>query len=185
MSLKIAIIIGSTRPGRVGESVAKWFYNQVKNTNEVEFEVIDLVEQKLPLLDEPSPALYGKYENDATKKWSELIAGFDGYIWVTPEYNHSTSAALKNAIDYLYHEWSKKPVGIISYGSQSGVRAAEHLKQIALQLQMHPIFEGIYISAPWAAVDEKGDVKPENLAGDPAEFTKDLVWWAEILKKSK
>ncbi len=177
---KIAIIIGSTRPGRSGEKVAKWFHAQIKDAN-AEFEIVDLLDYNLPLLDEAMPPSMNNYQNDHTKKWSAKIAEFDGYIWVTPEYNHSTSAALKNAIDYLYVEWNKKTVGIVSYGSLGGVRAAEHLKQIAGEMQMHDIRNGVYVLAPWAAFDKNGDVKPENVLGDIAGFTDELIWWTDAL----
>jgi NAD(P)H-dependent FMN reductase len=99
--VKIGIIIGSTRPERNGEAVAKWVYELSKKRNDAEFELIDIADYNLPLLDEPYPPSLNKYTKDHTKKWSAKIAEFDGYIFVTPEYNHSTFGALKNAIDYL------------------------------------------------------------------------------------
>ncbi len=181
---KIGIIIGSTRPGRSGEKVARWVHSQLKSTD-AEFELVDIKDYNLPLLDEAVPASQNQYANDHTKKWAEVIAGYDGFIWVTPEYNHSTSAALKNAIDYVNAEWNKKPVGIVSYGSMGGVRAAEHLKQIAGELYMHDIRHGIYVLAPWAAFDNEDNVKPENLQGDISAFTEELVWWTDALKKAR
>ncbi len=107
--LKIGIIIGSTRPGRVGEAVAKWVYEQSKARSDAEFELIDIKDYDLPLLDEPVPAGSKQYSKEHTKKWAAKIDGLDGFIFVTPEYNHGTSAALKNALDYLYFEWTNKP----------------------------------------------------------------------------
>src|SRR5690606_21294714 len=102
--LKLAIIIGSTRPGRIGESVARWVYERATTRGDAEFELVDLLDYNLPLLDEPIPPSQGKYSRDHTKKWAAKVASFDGYVFVTPEYNHGTSGALKNAIDFVYRE---------------------------------------------------------------------------------
>lgn len=134
--LKIAVIIGSTRPGRNGEAVAKWVYNMAKERDDAEFELVDLKEVNLPLLDEPIPPSQGKYSKAHTKRWAETVASFDAYVFVTPEYNHSTSAALKNAFDFVYAEWNNKAAGIVSYGSIGGARAAEHVRLILSELQI-------------------------------------------------
>ncbi|MDF2448681.1 MAG: putative flavoprotein [Bacteroidota bacterium] len=134
--IKIAIIIGSTRPNRVGEHVAKWVFEHAKAKGGAEFELVDLRDQNLPLLDEPISPSQGKYENEHTKNWAKKIAGFDGFIFVTPEYNHSTSGALKNALDFVYAEWNNKVAGFVSYGAAGGARAVEHLRGIATELQM-------------------------------------------------
>ncbi|GII52179.1 FMN reductase [Planotetraspora thailandica] len=133
---KIAIILGSTRPGRNGEAVAKWVLEQVSTRTDAEFELVDLLDYKLPHLDEAIPPSMGQYSQPHTKEWSAKIASFDGYIFVTPEYNHSTSGALKNAIDFLYSEWNNKAAGFVSYGSVGGTRAVEHLRLIAGELQI-------------------------------------------------
>ena len=104
--LKIAIIIGSTRPGRVGEAVAKWAHDIARQRTDAEFELLDIANFKLPLLDEPLPASSGQYSRPHTRAWSAAVASFDGYVFVTPEYNHGMSGALKNAIDCLFHEWT-------------------------------------------------------------------------------
>src|SRR3989442_5227303 len=114
--LRIAIIIGSTRPGRKGEAVAKWAYQIAQERSDAESELVDIEYLNLPLLDEPMPPIMGQYTRDHTKTWSEKIASFDGYVFVTPEYNHATSGALKNAIDFLYAEWVIKAAGFIGYG---------------------------------------------------------------------
>lgn len=132
--IKIAIIIGSTRPGRVGESVAKWVYEQSKKRSDASFEIVDIAAYNLPLLDEPNLAATQIYTKDHTKAWSKKISEFDGYIFVTPEYNHSTSAALKNALDYLYYEWHNKGAAFVSYGGIGGARAVESLRPIMAQM---------------------------------------------------
>src|SRR6266404_8440506 len=106
--LRVAIIIGSTRPGRKGEAVAKWVYEIGQKRSNATFEVVDIKDFNLPLLDEPVPSIMGQYTHQHTKTWSAKIASFDAYVFVTPEYNHATSGALKNAIDFLYHEWVNK-----------------------------------------------------------------------------
>ncbi|MGE3610610.1 MAG: NADPH-dependent FMN reductase [Bacteriovoracaceae bacterium] len=138
--IKIAIIIGSTRPNRIGEGVAKWIYQESIKNREADFELVDLKDYNLPLLDEPIPAgMSHNYTQEHTKKWSKKISSFDAYIFVTPEYNHGTSAALKNALDFLYEEWNNKAAGIVSYGSVGGVRAAEVLRQSLSELQIATI----------------------------------------------
>ncbi len=126
--LKIAVITGSTRPGRKNEAVAKWVYDLARKRADAEYELVDIQSFNLPLLDEPVPPSMGKYSKPHTKAWAAKIEPFDGYVFVTPEYNHGTSAALKNAIDYLYKEWNNKAAGFVSYGSASGARAVEQLR---------------------------------------------------------
>lgn len=121
--LKIAIIIGSTRPGRNGEAVAKWVYEIAQKRTDAEFELVDIKDFNLPLLDEPVPPSMGQYSKPHTKKWAAKIGSFDGYVFVAPEYNHGISGALKNAIDFLFAEWNNKAAGFVSYGSVGGVRA--------------------------------------------------------------
>ena len=130
--LKIAIVTGSTRPGRNNESVANWVYRVAKERKDASFELVDIASYNLPLLDEPIPPLFAQYSHEHTKTWSDKIASFDAYVFVTPEYNHGTSAALKNAIDYLYREWNNKAAGFVSYGGHAGgARAVEQLRIMA------------------------------------------------------
>lgn len=144
--VKIGIIIGSTRPGRVGEAVAKWVFEQSKSRSDAEFELIDIKDYDLPILDEPVPAAAQQYTKEHTKKWAAKIAELDGFLFVTPEYNHSTSAALKNAIDYLFLEWNNKAAGFVSYGSIGGARAVEALRPIMAQLKIADVREQVMLS---------------------------------------
>lgn len=146
MTLKIGIIIGSTRPGRKGESVAKWVHEVASTRRDAEFEIVDLLDFDLPHLDEPIPAGAGLYAGEHTKQWAAKVAEFDGYVFVTPEYNHGTSGALKNAIDFVYGEWNNKAAGIVSYGAQGGVRAAEHLRLILGELQIADVRTQVTLS---------------------------------------
>ena len=134
--LKVGIILGSTRPNRNGEAVARWVEQQVKDRQDASYELIDIKDFNLPLLDEPIPPSQGKYSQPHTKRWAEKIAGLDAFIFVTPEYNHATSGALKNAIDFLYAEWNNKAAGFVSYGSAGGARAVENLRLIMAELQI-------------------------------------------------
>jgi NAD(P)H-dependent FMN reductase len=136
VSTKIGIIIGSTRPGRNGGTIAHWVNTIAAKRTDAEFEVVDLLDFDLPHLDEAMPAMLGQYANAHTKAWADKIAEFDGYIFVTPEYNHSTSGVLKNAIDYLYAEWNNKSAGFVSYGAGGGSRAVEHLRLVVAELQI-------------------------------------------------
>jgi NAD(P)H-dependent FMN reductase len=133
---KIAIILGSTRPGRNGEAVARWVLEHASRRSDAEFELVDLADFQLPHLDEAVPPSFGQYSQPHTRAWADKIAEFDGYVFVTPEYNHSTSGALKNAIDYLYAEWTNKAAGFVSYGANGGTRAVEHLRLIMAELQV-------------------------------------------------
>jgi NAD(P)H-dependent FMN reductase len=143
---RIGIILGSTRPGRNGEQVAKWVYDIASRRTDAEFELVDLRDYPLPHLDEPLPPSMGQYQNEHTKAWADKIASFDGFVIVTPEYNHGTSGVLKNAIDYLYAEWNNKAVEFVSYGAVGGARAAEHLRLIAGELQMADVRQQVALS---------------------------------------
>jgi NAD(P)H-dependent FMN reductase len=144
--IKVAIIMGSTRPGRNGEAVAKWVNEIAQKRTDAQFELLDLNDFNLPLLDEPVPPSQGHYSKEHTKKWAATIALFDAFVFVTPEYNHSTSGALKNAIDFLYKEWNNKAAGFVSYGSAGGTRAVEHLRLIMAELQIADVREQVALS---------------------------------------
>jgi len=143
---RIGIILGSTRPNRNGEQVADWVFDLASRRDDAEFELIDLRDYPLPHLDEPLPPSLGQYQHEHTKQWAATIASFDGFVIVTPEYNHGTSGVLKNAIDYLYAEWNNKAVGFVSYGSVGGARAVEHLRLVAGELQMADVRQQVALS---------------------------------------
>lgn len=126
--------------------MAKWVYDNASRRGDAEYELVDLRDYPLPHLDEPLPPSMGQYQNEHTKAWAEKIASFDGFVIVTPEYNHSTSGVLKNAIDYLYNEWNNKAVGFVSYGAVGGARAAEHLRLVAAELQMADVRQQVALS---------------------------------------
>jgi NAD(P)H-dependent FMN reductase len=144
--MRIAIIIGSTRPGRKAEAVAKWVCEIAQNRSDVEFELVDIKDFNLPLLDEPLSPIMGQYTHQHTKDWSAKIASFDAYVFVTPEYNHATSGALKNAVDFLYHEWVNKAAGFVGYGGAGGARAVEQLRLVMAEVQIATVRNQVLLS---------------------------------------
>ncbi len=133
--LRIAIIIGSTRPGRKSESVARWILEQ-SEVRDASYELVDLAEHPLPFFNEPMSPAMGQYDEKFQRDWSQVISQYDGYVFVTPEYNHSYSAVLKNAIDMLYTEWTDKAAAFVGYGGAGGARAVEHLRGVAAEMQL-------------------------------------------------
>lgn len=180
-NLKIAIILGSTRPNRNGEAVADWVAKQA-SSRAATYDLIDLRDHPLPHLDEPIPPSMGNYQNDHTKQWAETIAGYDGFVFVTPEYNHATSGVLKNALDYLYAEWNNKACAFVGYGSLGGARAIENLRQIASELQMAHVRQQVSFLLH-SDFENYSDFTPAALHDDEAQTMFDqLESWAAALK---
>lgn len=144
--LRIAFIIGSTRPNRVGESVARWAFDLAKQRGDAELELLDLRDFNLPLLDEPKRPALGQYAKEHTKAWAAKIASFDAFVFVTPEYNHGPPGALKNAIDFLYAEWNNKAAGFVGYGAAGGVRSVESLRLVMGELQIADVRAQVALS---------------------------------------
>src|SRR5579884_661034 len=145
--LKIKVIIGSTREGRFADKPACWIFNELKKREGVEVELLDLRDFDLPFFNEsktPS-SITEPYQNEVVKRWTAKIAEADGFVMVTPEYNHSFSAVLKNAIDWVYKEWNKKAVAFVSYGSVMGGRSIEQLRLVAVEVQMAPVRAAVHI----------------------------------------
>jgi NAD(P)H-dependent FMN reductase len=137
MTLRIALVLASTRPGRRGDQIAAWALDAARAHGGADYELIDLADHNLGNLDEPGNPNFQQYQHDHTRAWGELIDGFDGFVFLVPEYNHSFPGALKNALDYVYREWNDKAAGIISYGGwAAGVRAAEALRLVLAELQV-------------------------------------------------
>jgi NAD(P)H-dependent FMN reductase len=195
--LKIQIIIGSTRQNRFSEKPANYLFEELKKKEGVEAELIDLRDWPLPFYDEPIPpaANKGNYANPLGRVWANKIGEADGYIMVAPEYNHGYPAVLKNALDWVYPEWNKKPVGFVSYGSVLGSRAIEQLRQVVIELRMVPIFSSIHIPVEvlMAVRSATHPVDPvlfqplrEGRAGDRVErFFNELIDYAKILKAAR
>lgn len=144
--MNIAIVVGSTRPGRKADAVAKWVFEIARKRADARFEIVDIADFGLPLLDEAVPPAMGRYARPHTKAWAAKIEPFDGFVFVTPEYNHGTSGALKNALDYLYAEWNNKAAGFVAYGSAGGTRAVEQLRLILAELQVATVRSQVALS---------------------------------------
>ncbi|MCX4578468.1 NAD(P)H-dependent oxidoreductase [Streptomyces sp. NBC_01571] len=180
--LKIAVILGSTRPGRNGKAVADWVVDRSGARTGVEYELVDLADYPLPHLDEAMPPAMGQYQGEHTKTWAAKIAEFDGYIFVTPEYNHSTSGVLKNAIDYLYGEWNNKAAAFVSYGSLGGARAIEHLRAVASELQLAHVRQQLSFSL-FTDFENFSVFKPgEQHDASATALFEQLESWARALK---
>jgi NAD(P)H-dependent FMN reductase len=179
--IDVAIIIGSTRPGRKAPSVARWVHAIAAKRADAVFEVVDIADYDLPHLDEASPAMMGQYSLPHTGEWSRKIAAFDAYVFVTPEYNHSTSGALKNAIDFLFAEWNDKAAGFVGYGVQGGTRAVEHLRAIGAELKLAGVRTQVALSmfSDFADSEAQPDPRHEDTL---ATMLDELVSWGEALK---
>ena len=180
--INIAIIIGSTRPGRVGVDVATWVNQLAQQRKDAKFELVDILDFNLPLLDEPVPAAMGQYSKPHTKAWAAKIEVFDAYVFVTPEYNHATCGALKNAIDFLYKEWNNKAAGFVSYGSAGGTRAVENLRLIMAELQVADVRNQVSLSLS-ADFENYRAFKPQaHHQKSVNEMLNQLVAWGKALK---
>ena len=180
--LKIGIIVGSTRPGRRAPEIAEWVLKFAKERTDAEFEIVDIKDFNLPLLDEAIPPSLDKYQNAHTKAWAAKIASFDGFVFVTPEYNHSISGALKNAIDFIFKEWNDKAAGFVSYGTTGGARAVEHLRGIAAEIMIADVRAHVSLSLFTDFVNF-GDFTPaEYHTAQVKTMLGQLVAWAEAMK---
>jgi NAD(P)H-dependent FMN reductase len=182
---KLEIIIASTRPGRVGLPVGQWTEAQaVAHGGFAEVELVDLAEVNLPFMDEPNHPRLGKYTHQHTRDWSAKVKEADAFVFVHPEYNHGLTAPLKNAIDYLHHEWSYKPVGLVGYGGvAAGTRAAQMIKQVVAAVRMTPIYEAIAIPFVTQFLDEEENLVPNDVMISAAKAMFDeLVRVSEALR---
>ncbi len=180
----LQIVIASTRPGRVGPTIASWFAGVAKSQGAFDVEVIDLKEVNLPLFDEPGHPMRGEYVHEHSKQWSATVARADAFVFVMPEYNHSYNAAIKNALDYLHHEWTHKPVAFVSYGGVSaGTRAVQALKPTCTALRMFPLPEQVAIPAFQQHLDDDGVFHPAAGLDDAATgMLNSLAAWTDAMK---
>lgn len=173
---RIGIVVGSTRPGRVGPDVAAWVDHEAERRRDATFEVVDLATFGLPLLDEPVPAaVSSEYVHDHTRRWAAAVAPLDGFVFVTPEHNHSVPASLKNAIDYLFAEWNDKPAGFVGYGLHGGTRAVEHLRQILAEVRVLGVRTAVALSLFTDFVDMRDFRPAEHHARTLARMLDELV----------
>jgi NAD(P)H-dependent FMN reductase len=181
--LRVAIVVGSTRPGRKAEAVAKWVHQIATTRSDAEYEIVDIDHYKLPLLDEPIPPSMGQYNNPHTKAWSEKIDSFDAFVFVTPEYNHGTSGALKNAIDFLFKEWNNKSAGFVGYGSAGGVRAVESLRLVMGEIMIADVRAQVALSL-FADFENYTTFKPSPHHDKSVHAMLDqVIAWGTVLKQ--
>lgn len=185
---RIGIIVGSTRPGRFGDKPAEWIAERARATGEFEVEILDLRDYKLPFFDEQASPAWAPSQAPGAKEWQEKIASLDGYVATAAEYNRGPTGVLKNALDYAYNEWNRKPIGFVGYGGVGGARAVEQLRLISVELQMAPVRSGVHIV--WAdymqvaSGDKKlADFAHLNQAAD--DMLGQLAWWAKALKTAR
>ncbi len=187
--LKLKIIVGSTRPGRFSEKTLPWINDILKNHPDLEAEVLDLRDYALPFFDQPlGPSNFPAgtaYADPTVQKWADKVNEGDAFLVITPEYNRGYSAVLKNAMDSIYHEWTNKPISFVAYGSVGGSRAVEQLRNVAVELQMAPVRNGVHIPAHWLMLDEAGNLKDGSLdsyVGSLTNTLNNLQTWGRALK---
>ena len=186
--LKIGVILGSTRETRFADKPAKWFMELAKQREDMTFELLDLRDYKLPFFNEVASNIAAPTQNEEGVRWQKKIAEFDGYVIITPEYNHAPPAVLKNALDYAEVEWVRKPVAFVGYGAVGAARAIEQLRLIVANMQMAPITASVHIQGGDFMEALQGNKALEDLDYLPPLVTKmldELAWWAAALKEAR
>ena len=183
----IKVILGSTRPNRFGEQPANWIMDLSKEHPDATFELVDLKDINLPLLDEPMPAAFGQYSQEHTKEWAKIITEADGFVFVTGEYNYTIPAAFKNAIDFLAAEWRYKPVAFVGYGaSGGGIRAIAHWRESLANLSMFDLREQVQFIEYYNHLDENGKLIPnETQIAEGHKLLDSIAYWSEKLKPAR
>ncbi|NEU94681.1 NADPH-dependent FMN reductase [Bradyrhizobium uaiense] len=185
---RIGIVLGSTRKGRFGEKPAKWLSDLTDKRLDLDFELIDLRDYPLPFFDEQMSPIYAPPENPAAQRWAAKLATLDGFIVVTPEYNHGASAVLKNALDHAYKEFNRKPIGFVGYGGVGAARAIEHLRMVAVELQMAPVRSAVYLGmVEFLGIWQQGKSFDDfpHLEQSATAMLDDIAWWARALKSAR
>jgi NAD(P)H-dependent FMN reductase len=179
---KLSVVIGSTRPGRVGLPIGEWFFERAKLHGKFEVELVDLKKINLPLLDEPNHPRLANYQHEHTKAWSQLVKASDAFVFVTPEYNFSAPPALLNALDYLFHEWAYKAAGFVSYGGQSGgIRSVQMLKQTLVSMKVVGIPESVVVPFFSQYLENDAFKATEGHEKAAATLLDELSRWTEAL----
>jgi NAD(P)H-dependent FMN reductase len=185
--LKLHNIICSTRPGRVGPSVAKWFNQFASEHGRFDCSLVDLAEFNLPVYGEPNHPVKQQYEHEHTKAWAKSVSDADAFVFVIPEYNYFTPPSLVNALNYVYKEWNYKPCGFVSYGGVSGgIRSVQAAKPLVTSLKMMPMFEGVMVQTPWNRLDDQKVFQSDNHIDSSATAMLDELYkWAQALKSMR
>jgi NAD(P)H-dependent FMN reductase len=184
----IGVVIGSTREGRFGEKPAHWIHEIAKQRTDFALELVDLRDHPLPFFNEPRSPAYGPVNNEAARLWARKLATLDGLIIVTPEYNHGPSAVLKNALDYAYKEFNRKPIGFVGYGGVGAARAVEQLRLIAIELQMAPVAHAVHVGMmECLGMMQQGKAFEDfpHLAQAAERLLDEISWWAKVLKLAR
>jgi NAD(P)H-dependent FMN reductase len=189
---RIALIIGSTRKARWADTPAQWMLKKMQERDDFDVELVDLRDFDLPLFDEAFSNQWAPSQDPRAIRWQETIKAFDGYVFVVAEYNRSITGALKNALDQDYVGWNNKPMGMIAYGTTGGARAAEHLRLIAVELQMVPVRSAVHIGGSdfYRVIPHTPNFEPlealEPILANSVKDTLDQVsWYAKVLKKAR
>jgi len=185
---RIGIVIGSTREGRFADKPAQWIHGIAQQRTDLAFELVDLRDHPLPFFNEPMSPAWAPVKNEAAQRWAARLATLDGLVVVTPEYNHGPSAVLKNAFDYAYKEFGRKPIGFVGYGGVGAARAVEQLRLVATELQMAPVRNAVHIGmVEFLGIWQQGksfDDYP-HLAQAAGGMLDDMAWWAAALKNAR
>ena len=185
---RIAVIVGTTREGRFSERLADFVMSQASARDDLTFDLVDLRDHPLPLFDEPGPPAMVPSQRDEVAAWRAVVDAYDGYIMITGEYNNSIPAVLKNAIDHVYAEWGRKPVAFAAYGSVGGARAVQHLRQVAVELQMAPIRASVHLPGGDFMPVVKGHRQLADLpylSGSVDAMLDQMAWWAAALHQAR
>jgi NAD(P)H-dependent FMN reductase len=186
--LKIAIVIGTTRATRFGERPARWIRDIAAGRDDMDVEVVDLRDFPMPFFDEVASNAWVPSANEVAKRWQKKVAEFDGYIFVTAEYNHGIPAVLKNALDYAYPEWNRKAAAFVGYGAVGGSRAVEQLRLVAAELQLATTRTGVYVQGAdfMAALKEGKDLREiPHLQQGARDLLDQLAWWTRALRTAR
>ena len=185
---RIGIVIGSTREGRFADQPAQWIHNIALQRTDLHVELIDLRDHPLPFFNEPMSPAWAPVKNEAAKRWAAQLATLDGLIAITPEYNHGPSAVLKNAFDYAYKEFIRKPIGFVGYGGVGAARAVEQLRLVAIELQMAPVRNAVHVGmVEYLGIARQGKSFDDfpHLAQAATGLLDDIAWWSKTLKAAR
>src|SRR5687767_9512038 len=186
-TLKIKVIVGSSRANRFSEKPAQWIFDLAKKRSDLDVELLDLRDYPLPFFEEAMPPGMAKdgYTNPQVVKWRDKVREADGFIICSPEYNHGYPAVLKNALDYVYYAWSRKAVAFVSWGGVGGARGVEQLRAVSVELDMAPIRFAVHMANFWALLDENGKIKTESFERAGDALLDHLTWWSRALKEAR
>jgi NAD(P)H-dependent FMN reductase len=185
-TLRIKVIVGSTRANRFSEKPAKWIFDLAKKRSDLDVELLDLSDYPLPFFEEAMPPGLAKdqYENPIVVKWRDKIREADGFIICSPEYNHGYPAVLKNALDYTYFSWARKAVAFVSWGGAGGARGVEQLRLVAIELDMVPTRWAVHIPNPWF-IKDISEIDTDQNRNSAGSLLDHLTWWAGALKAAR